>query len=496
MTTNEHFDVVIVGAGLSGIGAACHLQRHCPRKSYLILESRHAIGGTWDLFRYPGVRSDSDMFTMGYRFRRWTGLRSIADGASIRRYIRDTAREHGVGRHIRFGHRLARAEWSSDSGCWTLEAGTKAGETVRVTCRFLIMCSGYYRYDRGYTPSFEGMERYAGRIVHPQHWPENLDCRGRRVLVIGSGATAMTLVPALAREAAHVTMVQRSPTYVISRPDQDALARKLSAVLPAGAAYRLTRARNIVLAMLFYQLSRRRPRKVKRMLRAHLRAQLGPDFDLDTHFTPRYNPWDQRLCLVPNGDLFRALRERRASVVTGRIERFTERGLRLQSGQELEADLIITATGLDLVALGGARLRVDGVPVEPGRRLSYKGTMLSDVPNMVSVIGYTNASWTLKCELTCEYACRLINYLDRHGYRYCVPHPAQPEANTRPLLDLSSGYVQRAVDRFPRQGSRAPWRVHQNYLRDLLRLRYAPLRDRAMQFHRTGYAGSLERTPG
>ncbi|HYW93804.1 MAG TPA: NAD(P)/FAD-dependent oxidoreductase [Gammaproteobacteria bacterium] len=490
----EHYDVLIVGAGLSGIGAAYHLQNDCGgRKSYVILESRSNMGGTWDLFRYPGIRSDSDMFTMGYRFRPWTGEKTVTDGPSIRHYILDTARENGIDRHIRFNHRVRRAAWSSSHACWEVEAETGSGETACFSCSFLMWCSGYYRYERGHTPDFPGRERFRGPVVHPQHWPEDFDYRGKRVIVIGSGATAMTLIPAMAEETAHITMLQRSPTYVVSRPDRDAFADRLRKLLPESVVYRLTRTKNIVMTMLFYQLSRRRPETVKKMLRTQLREELGPDFDLDAHFRPRYNPWDQRLCLVPNADLFRALRGGRASVVTDRVESFTGNGIRLQSGRELEADIIVTATGLEMIAFGGAELFVDGTRVEPGKHLSYKGMMLDEVPNLTSVIGYTNASWTLKSELTCEYACRLINYMDRHGYAWCYPHNDDPNLETKPLLDLSSGYVQRAVHLFPRQADKEPWRVHQNYVMDLLKLRYTPVTDEAMQFRRLQGAHGLQR---
>ncbi len=479
----EHVDVLIVGAGLSGIGAGYHLQENCPGKTYAILEGRGAIGGTWDLFRYPGIRSDSDMYTLGYSFRPWKEAKAIADGPSILKYVKQTAQEFGIDSHIRFNHWVKRANWSSDDTRWTVEARVPGKEDpVRISCNFLFMCSGYYNYEHGYTPDFTGTGDFRGSIIHPQKWPEDLDYTGKRVIVIGSGATAVTLVPAMAKDAAHVTMLQRSPTYIMSLPDQDTIANTLRKVLPSHLAYSLTRWKNVGLSMFFYQLSRRRPEFMKKLLRKQLRKELGPDFDLDRHFTPDYNPWDQRLCLVPNGDLFRALRRGDASMVTDRIDRFTESGIRLESGEELEADIIITATGLDLVALGGMDVEIDGRPVDLGKTLSYKGMMLSDIPNLAFAVGYTNASWTLKADLTSEYVCRLINYMDRHGYRQCMPHNSDNAVHEAPLIDLSAGYVQRAIDRFPKQGSRAPWRLYQNYALDLLNLRFGRVDDSGMTF--------------
>ena len=481
--TSDHVDVLIVGAGLSGIGAAHHLQRRCPGRSYAILEARAAIGGTWDLFRYPGIRSDSDMHTLGYAFRPWTEAKALADGPSIRRYIRETASEDGSDRHIRFGHRAVGAQWSTADARWTVEIErAEAGEHVTMTCGFLFLCSGYFRYDHGYTPQFEGVERFAGRIVHPQQWTDDIDYDGRRVVVIGSGATAVTLVPALARRAAHVTMLQRSPTYIVSVPAEDPIAVAVRRVLPQRAAYTLVRWKNVLLTMLVFQLSRRRPALVKRLIRQGLERELPAGYDIDTNFTPRYDPWDQRMCVVPEGDLFAAIRDGRASVVTDAVDSFTETGLRLGSGAELEADLIVTATGLELEALGGMELRVDGEPVELPQKLGYKGMMLSDVPNMAMSLGYTNASWTLKCDLTCEYVCRLLNHMADHGYAQCVARDRDPARPTEPFIDLTASYVQRSIARFPRQGLRTPWRLHQNYARDIAMLRHGPLEDEAMEF--------------
>jgi cation diffusion facilitator CzcD-associated flavoprotein CzcO len=481
--TSEHVDVLIVGAGLSGIGAACHLERRCPQKRYAILEARGASGGTWDLFRYPGIRSDSDMYTLGYAFRPWDGTASIADGPSILRYIRDTAREHGVDRHIRYHHRVVRADWSGAEARWTVQAErADTGETVRLTCDFLLACTGYYRYDEGYTPELPGVERFTGELVHPQHWPEDLDHAGRRVVVIGSGATAITLVPAMAERAAHVTMLQRSPTYIVSLPAEDPVARLARRVLPRRAAYTVVRWKNVAVSTAFYQLCRRAPRLAKRIIREGVVRRLPAGYDVDTHFAPRYDPWDQRLCLVPDGDLFRAISGGRASIVTDHIETFTETGIRLASGAELEADIVVTATGLNLLALGGMELAVDGRPVRLPETYAYKGMMLGGVPNMAFVVGYTNASWTLKADLTCAYVCRLLQHMDAHGHRQVVPVVPDPPPRPEPFIDLQSGYVLRALDRFPRQGDRTPWRLHQNYLRDIALLRHRPVDDGTLAF--------------
>jgi monooxygenase len=484
--TAEYFDVLIVGAGLSGIGAGYHLQHQCPGKSFAILEGRDCIGGTWDLFRYPGIRSDSDMFTLGYSFKPWTEPKAIADGPQILSYVRETAAENGIDKHIRFRHRVKRASWSTPDARWTVEAeritGAGATEVVSFTCSFLFMCSGYYRYEAGYTPDFPGAADFAGRIVHPQQWPDDLYYAGKRVVVIGSGATAVTLVPEMARTAAHVTMLQRSPTYVVSRPAQDALANKLRRKLPAGLAYHLIRWRNVLFGMYFFQLSRRKPERVKQLILGGVRMALGPDYDVATHFTPRYNPWDQRLCLVPDGDLFKAIRDQRASVVTNEIDRFTATGIRLKDGSELPADIIVTATGLVLQVLGGMAVAVDGRPVDFATTLNYKGMMYSDVPNLAAALGYTNASWTLKCDLTCDYVCRLINYMDRHGYRQCMPHNDDPAIEALPSLSFTSGYVQRAIAKLPRQGSKRPWRLYQNYALDIVSLRFGKIDDGVMRY--------------
>jgi len=480
---HEHFDVLVVGAGLSGIGAGYHLQTHCPDRSYVILEGRDAIGGTWDLFRYPGVRSDSDMYTLGYAFQPWTEAKAIADGPSIRKYVRETARQHGIDRHIRFGHRVARASWSSAEARWTVEV-ERSGEPVpaRFTCNFLFACGGYYSYEKGYTPAFPGIERFAGRVAHPQKWTDDIDYAGKRVLVIGSGATAVTLVPELAKTAAHVTMLQRSPTWVVSRPSQDLWANRLRRWLPEKLAYAINRWKRVLLQQYFFNLCRRRPTYAGGLLLGGVRAWLGRDYDVDRHFTPRYNPWEQRLCLVPDGDLFRAIRSGKATVVTDTIETFTERGVRLSSGAVLEADLVVTATGLNLQVLSGIELTVDGRRINPAQTFNYKGLMYSGVPNLASSFGYTNASWTLKCDLTCEYVCRLLNHMRKHGYRQCMPRAAGQDVTAQPWVDFSSGYIQRSMHLFPKQGSQLPWRLHQNYARDILALRFGRIDDGVMQF--------------
>ena len=472
-THQHHVDVLIVGAGLSGIAAGYHLQASCPGKSYAILEARDSIGGTWDLFRYPGIRSDSDMFTLGYGFRPWKAAKAIADGPSILSYVKDTAREYGIDRHIRFGHRVVRAEWSSDAQRWTVEAEqTATGETVTLTAGFLFTCTGYYRYDEGYTPELAGVERFGGQVIHPQHWPEDLDYTGKRVVVIGSGATAVTLVPAMAPDAAHVTMLQRSPSYVVSLPNEDPVAKLVRRLpLPERIGHSIVRWKNVLLMMGSYQLSKRRPKLMRKIMRAGVKRALPAGYDVDTHFNPTYNPWDQRVCLVPDGDLFAALSSGRADVVTDRIATFTENGIRLESGAELEAEIVVTATGLQLLALGGMQLSVDGEAVEPSEKLTYKGMMVSDVPNMAIAMGYTNASWTLKCDLICQYVTRLLNEMDARGVAQATPRLDSADVETEPFLDLTSGYVKRGLDLFPRQGVAQPWRVHQNYFRDIAMIR-------------------------
>ncbi|QRK08418.1 NAD(P)/FAD-dependent oxidoreductase [Archangium violaceum] len=483
-TPAAHYDVIIVGAGLSGIGAAYHLQANCPTRTYAILEGRDAIGGTWDLFRYPGIRSDSDMHTLGYSFRPWTEAKAIADGPSILRYVRETAREYGIDPHIRFGHHVKKASWSSAEARWTVEALRGPDkEPVRITCNFLLMCSGYYNYAKGHRPEFPGEARFQGTLVHPQFWPEDLDYENKRVVVIGSGATAVTLVPEMARKAAHVTMLQRSPTYVVSRPAEDRIANALRRILPAKLAYGITRWKNVLLGQLFYKLARKMPERVKKLLISQVREHLGHDYDVGTHFTPRYNPWDQRVCLVPDADMFDALKRGRASVVTDQIETFTEKGLALRSGQQLEADIVVTATGLELQLLSDVEFSIDGERRDLSKCLSYKAMMFSDVPNLAYTFGYTNASWTLKADLTSEYVCRLLNHMERYGATTCMPR-RDPSVEERPFLDFSAGYVQRALDLMPKQGSKRPWRLYQNYLLDLFTLRFGRVDDGTMEFSR------------
>ncbi|MFZ6648481.1 flavin-containing monooxygenase [Undibacterium sp. TJN25] len=484
-----YFDVLIVGAGLSGVCAAYHLQTTCPGKTFAILEGRDAIGGTWDLFRYPGVRSDSDMYTLGYSFKPWRSDKSFASGDAIRNYIRDSAAEFGIEQKIRFGHRVTHASWDSSTARWTVDAEVGPQRTpVRLSCNFLSMCSGYYNYTDGYMPQWPGMEQFAGRLVHPQHWPADLDYDGKHVVVIGSGATAVTLVPQMAQRAAHVTMLQRSPTYIVARPSIDPVSAWLQRKLPAGIAHSLTRFKNILLSIYFFNLARKKPGAVKRHLLNEIQKQLGLDYDVARHFAPTYKPWDQRLCLVPDADLFTAIRAGTVSVATDHIAAFTQTGLLLASGEKLEADIIVAATGLQLQMMGGMQLKVDGAPVDLSQAFMYKGMMYSDVPNLAVAMGYTNASWTLKCELSAKYMCRLIRHMDAGGYAWCAPRRNDPSVTEEPALALSSGYVQRATGILPKQGSKKPWKLHQNYVLDTMALKFSTLKDGAMEFGRAGAA--------
>ena len=493
----EVLDVLIVGAGISGIAAAYYLQTRCPDKRFAIVEGRDSIGGTWDLFRYPGVRSDSDMYTLGYRFRPWTGDKAIADGPEILQYLKDTAREFGIDRRIRFNQRVTKIAWSSAAAEWTVTIeGAADGAVRQMRCKFLFMCTGYYRYDRGYTPEWAGMERFGGEILHPQAWGArgarrhspshsadgaDLDYAGKRVVLIGSGATAVTMAPALAERAGHVTMLQRSPSYIASVPARDPMAARLRERLPFKLAAWLMRWLQILRQRYYYHLARSRPQKARDMLLEGVRAALGPDYDVERHFSPRYNPWDERLCLVPDNDLFKAIKTGAVSMVTDRIESFVEEGIRLESGDLLPADIIVTATGLVMRIMHGVEIIVDGAPVELGDTLSYKGMMYSGVPNLASAFGYTNASWTLKAELICEYVCRLLKHMDRKGYAQCRPR-ASDAVETQAYIDFTSGYVQRALDSLPKQGKRRPWKVYQNYLRDLLMMRFGALEDGVLEF--------------
>ncbi len=484
IVNSEFHEVVIIGAGLSGIGTACHVQATLPGTDFIILEGRENLGGTWDLFRYPGIRSDSDMHTLGYRFKPWTEAKAIADGPSILRYLQETAAEHDVERHIRYRHRLRRAEWSSQDRAWTLTVEV-ASDPIEIRCRFLLMCAGYYSYEHGHTPVFAGRERFAGTIVHPQNWPSDLDYDGKCIVVIGSGATAVTLLPELAKRAADVVMLQRSPTYMFSWPDEDAIANVLRRLLPDKLAYRVTRWKNIRLQAFVFRFARKRPALARRFLVGHARKVLGPDYDVDTHFNPHYDPWEERLCLVPNDDLFEAINAGRASVVTDRIDSFTETGILLESGDHLDADIIVTATGLDVIALGGADFAVDGEAVDFSKRFAYKGIMMEGVPNMISTFGYINASWTLRADLVAQFACRLLDSMQVRDARVCTPklRPADAGMQPRPWVEgFSSGYLQRVMDDLPKQGDREPWLNPQDYLGDRRRFLREPLDDGALVF--------------
>ena len=486
-TTVDEVDVLIVGAGISGIGAACHLRRECPDRTWLILEARDDIGGTWDLFRYPGVRSDSDMHTLGFDFKPWTAEKAIADGPSIMSYLRETIHEHGLAEHIRLGHRVRSAEWDSPTARWTVTVDRSDGASATVRSRFVFMCAGYYSYEAGHQPAFPGVERFRGAVVHPQHWPSDFDHAGKRIVVIGSGATAMTIVPAMADTAAHVTMLQRTPTWVVAAPDRDRIANALRQVLPDAVAYRIVRWKNTRFQQLLYARTRSHPEKVEATLLRRLRRALPPEFDVERHFHPPYHPWDQRLCLVPNGDLFTAIREGRASVVTDRIRTFTEEGIELESGEILPADVVVTATGLELLQLGGVRIVVDGSEVDFARTWSYKGFAYSDVPNLASSFGYVNASWTLRSDLTGRYVCRLMNHLRDTGTDQCTPRLRDADADMPSLpwiQNFTPGYMQRVMHLYPRQGDREPWVNPQNYRRDRRLFAEVPVDDGVMQFTR------------
>ena len=479
----EHVDVLIVGAGLSGIGAAYYIQKYCPQKSFAVLEGREALGGTWDLFRYPGVRSDSDMYTLGYTFYPWKNPKAIADGESILQYLHDTADAFNLKPKIRFKHRVCGMSWSSETSLWTatIQRGDD-GETLQMTCQFVYFCMGYYNYEAGYTPEWEGVSQYKGRIVHPQQWDSALDYAGKSVIVIGSGATAVTLVPALAQKAAHVTMLQRTPSYVVNLPSEDKLATWMQRHLPATVAFTFTRWKLILLNMIFYVLSRKQPQFVKRQIMKGVRDGIGADYDVDKHFNPPYTPWDQRLCMIPDGDLFDSIKTGNATVVTDAIQSFTEKGVSLSSGKELHADIIVTATGLVMQLSKAGDIEVDGKVIPLSQTMSYKGTMMSDVPNMAFAFGYTNASWTLKCELSSRYVCRLLNHMDKHGYRQAIPRQNDPNIKSEPVVNFTSGYVQRAMSDLPHQGSKSPWKLYQNYIFDLITMRYGNVDDGVMEF--------------
>ena len=489
----QSFDVIIVGAGLSGIGAAVHLRKHCPNKTFALIESREAIGGTWDFFRYPGIRSDSDMHTLGFSFKPWTEAKAIADGPSIRKYVNETADEYAIREHIRFGHSVKSADWSSEESAWTVVCDQN-GTRVELKANFLMMCAGYYNYDQAYDAQLPGLDNYEGQLVHPQFWPEDLDYADKKVVVIGSGATAMTIVPNMADTAEQVTMVQRSPTYVVSRPDQDVIANTLRKFLPDTWAYAITRFKNVTMQGYVYNQTRTNPQKVKARLLGMVKKAL-PNFDVDTHFTPRYNPWDQRLCLIPNGDLYKSIRNEKASVVTGDIDTITANGVKMKSGEEIEADILVTATGLELQLLGGAEFSMDGEAIDLTSTYSYKGMMYSDIPNLIQTFGYINASWTLRADLTSEYACRVLNAMDDKGVNVVTPRLREEDRDmeTRNWIeDFSAGYMQRVMHKFPKQGSRDPWRNTQNFALDKKIVRKAPLEDGALIF---GQSASVIRLP-
>jgi cation diffusion facilitator CzcD-associated flavoprotein CzcO len=484
-TQTTDFDVLIVGAGISGIGAAYHLKTRRPGTSFAVLEGRDSIGGTWSLFQYPGIRSDSDMPTFGYSFKPWTHRKSIADGHIIMDYLQQTVTENGLAEHIRFGYRVLRADFNSAEGLWTVTAQHSDSGTTTFTARFLFMGTGYYDYEEGFTPQFAGVEDFEGQVVHPQHWPEDLDYTGKRVIVIGSGATAVTLIPSMADKTSHITMLQRSPSYVFSIPAEDPIASILNKTLGHDRAYEIVRRKNIALGRGMFKACKRAPKLMRRLLIANVRRQLPKHFDVDTHFSPRYDPWDQRLCMVPNGDLFKTISSGKASVVTDRIVRFTKTGLLLESGQELAADIIVTATGLNMSVFGNIQLSVDGEPVHLPDTTIYKAMMLSGVPNLAFAVGYTNISWTLKVDLVCEHFCRLLDYMDEHGYDVVEPVLDDPHMERVPAMDMSSGYVQRGIAKFPRGGTRGPWAFKHAYEMDAERLREGPVEDDALKFTRS-----------
>lgn len=491
MTTQKnHFDVLIIGAGLSGIGAAHYIQTRCPDRSYAILEMRDAIGGTWDLFRYPGIRSDSDMYTLGYAFRPWKEAKAIADGSSILNYIRQTAIDEEIDKKIQFNRRLVLANWDSQEKVWNIETvstnkATRTDETIHYSCNFLLMCSGYYNYDEGYTPDFEGFDDFEGRIVHPQKWTSDIEYQNKKVVVIGSGATAVTLVPELAKKAKLVTMLQRSPTYIISQPSKDKIADFFRKIFPSKIAYEFNRWKNVLFNLFFYKLAIKNPNFVKKYIKTQTRKTLGKNYDVDTHFTPKYDPWQQRLCLVPDNDLFDSIKQKKAEIITDTIEKFTKKGILLTSGKELETDLIVTATGLKLDIMSGMTLKKDNKKLELPNHYMYRGMMFSDIPNMAICVGYTNASWTLKTDLTCVYVCRLLNHMKKNNFEVCTPHLTQELEDTfsdEPILDFNSSYVLRSIDALPKQGSKIPWKLNQNYPLDIMTIKYSSLKDEALQY--------------
>ena len=480
---NNHFDVIVIGAGISGIGAGYHLQTKCPEKSYAILEGRDTIGGTWDLFKYPGIRSDSDMYTLGFSFFPWKEKEAIADGPSILKYLDETSKKFNIDKKIKFNHYVKDASWCSEKSIWTLEVEDKNQmDIVTISCNFIFMCSGYYSYEKGYTPDFEGINEFNGKIMHPQQWDTSIDYTNKEVIVIGSGATAVTLVPEMAKDAKHVTMLQRSPTYVVSAPQQDPLAIFLQKYLPSKLSYFIVRWKNILRQQWYFRLCKKNPKRVKDFIINQVRKSLGNDYDVDKHFTPNYNPWDQRMCLVPNGDLFKSIRKKQTSVVTDKIDEFTSTGIKLESGKILPADIIVTATGLNLEICSNINLKVDGKDINLPDTVTYKGMMFSGVPNLVSTFGYTNASWTLGADLTSEYVCRLLNYMKKNSITKCCPEANSKIENNDDWLNLTSGYIKRAKDIFPKQGKRSPWTNNQNFLKDIFQIRYGKINDGEIKF--------------
>lgn len=478
----NYYDVLIIGAGISGISASYHIQTYCSGKTFAILEARDNIGGTWDLFKYPGIRSDSDMYTLGFSFRPWTDPKAIADGPSIMKYLKETVEDYDLGKHMHFGHKVLNASWSSETATWTLEVEVSGGERTTYSCGFFFLCGGYYRYDGGFTPEFEGRDRFQGQVIHPQEWPEELDYTGKKMVIIGSGATAITLVPSLAEKAEHVTMLQRTPTYIISAPAEDKMANFFNKYLPTKLAYSLTRWKKITLGRLFYWYCKKWPERAAKLVKSGMDKEIGNIYDVEKDFNPPYYPWDQRLCLAPDSDFFNALQSKKASVLTDHIESFTEKGIQLKSGQHLDADIIVTATGLNLAYICGIDLVVDGEAINAGDTVTYKGMMFSDIPNMAMAFGYTNASWTLKCDLTCKYVTRLLNHMDKHGYAYCVPRQNNPDLALEPFVDFTSSYFKRHLDNLPKQGSELPWKLKQNYFADRKMIGKGKLEDGVMEF--------------
>lgn len=480
-TAMQNFDIVIIGAGISGIGTAFHLQKKCPEKSYVILEGRDALGGTWDLFRYPGIRSDSSMLTMAYSFKPWHDTKITGKGEAILNYVRETAAENNIEQHIRYSQKATQATWSSEHSTWTIQ--TQSGETYE--CNFLLNCAGYYSYESGYSPDFKGLESFGGTVIHPQAWPEDFDYSNKKIVVIGSGATAVTLVPEMAKEAKHVTMLQRSPSYVYPVPDEDPVANRIRKFLPPKLAYRLLRWRSIASGQKLYNETRKNPEQVKTMMLDIVREELPKDYDVAKHFSPNYNPWDQRVCFVPDGDLFKAIREGTASVVTDHIEHFTETGIVLTSGQILEADIVVTATGLKLEVMGGIDYSVDNKAIDFADTIIYKGMMCSEVPNMIWMFGYINASWTLRVDMTADYVCRLLNHMDDNKYKVCTARFNPLEANnaTDPWIkDFSSGYMQRSMHLMPKQAKSEPWVNTQDYRQDKRLIERSPVEDEMLFF--------------